>query len=96
MPMPTATTAPTSWGDDAFGGYARLTTLEANGDASASDYESIVGVALPQSSYSRVQIASSVSLTAPRADFDLRAFSMLSVRSSAWSAMPGRTIAARR
>lgn len=46
MPMPTATTAPTSWGDDAFGGYARLTTLEANGDASASDYESIVGVAL--------------------------------------------------
>ena len=35
MPMPTATTAPTSWGDDAFGGYARLTTLEANGDASA-------------------------------------------------------------
>ena len=39
---------------------------------------------------------SRVSLPSALADFDLRAFSILSVRSSACSAKPGRTIAASR
>ena len=72
--MPTATTAPTSWDDGAFGGYARL-TLEAKGNASARELIDYRRRRVTPVIFSRSNRELRVFDRAPR-DFDLRAFSM--------------------